>query len=108
MKTTLIGRPEKSVTREGYVLFTLTGTQPPSLPKGLPRASTQPLNWTVMVAQKQWVKVVESLARDPGARAVLEGYPCQEGTALALLVAMATTTEIQKAKAQTTQAKASA
>jgi hypothetical protein len=103
MKTTLIGRPDQIVTRDGYVLFKLTGALAPSLPKGLPKAPPTPLSWVVMVAQKQWTKVAESLARDPGARAIIEGYPCAEGNALVLLATMCTTTELQKAKAQAKQ-----
>jgi hypothetical protein len=85
MKTTLIGRPDQIVTRDGYVLFKLTGALAPSLPKGLPKAPPTPLSWIVMVAQKQWGKVAESLARDPQARAIIEGYPCTEGKALRAL-----------------------
>jgi hypothetical protein len=100
MKTTLIGRPDQIITRDGYVVFKLTGTLPPSLPKGLPNAPPTPLSWVVMVAQKQRGKVAESLARDPAARAIIEGYPCTEGKAPVLLATMCTTTELQKAKAQ--------
>jgi hypothetical protein len=100
MKTTLIGRPDQIVKRDGYVVFKLTGALAPSLPKGLPKAPATPLSWVVMVAQKQWSKAAESLSRDPQARAIIEGYPCMEGTALVLLATMATTTELQKAKSQ--------
>jgi hypothetical protein len=103
MKTTLIGRPDQIVTRDGYVLFKLTGALAPSLPKGLPKAPPTPLSWIVMVAQKQWSKVAESLARDPQARAIIEGYPCTEGKTLVLLAMQATTTELQNAKAQAQQ-----
>jgi hypothetical protein len=85
MKTTLIGRPDQIIKRDGYVVFKLTGALAPSLPKGLPKAPPTPVAWVVMAAQKQWGKVAESLIRDPQARAIIEGYPCMEGKTLVLL-----------------------
>jgi hypothetical protein len=80
--------------------FGLNGTLPPSLPKGLPKAPPTPLSWIVMVNKKQWAKVGESLARDPETKVIAEGYPALQGTAHVLLVTQATTTELQKARAQ--------
>jgi PHAX RNA-binding domain len=98
VKLTLIGTPGAIVDRPGYVAFKLTGPAPPTLPKGLPTARTEPLTWIVMVSQKQWAKVAASLQADPTTKLICEGYPCQQGTALVLLVSMCTTTAMQKAK----------
>jgi len=100
MKLTLIGRPSDLITRDTYVAFRLNGTLPPSLPKGLPKPPPMPLRWIVMVNKKQWGKVAESLARDPETKVIAEGYPALQGTAHVLLVTMATTTELQRAKAE--------
>jgi PHAX RNA-binding domain len=98
VKLTLIGTPGAIVDRTGYVAFKLTGPAPPTLPKGLPTARPEPLTWIVMVSQKQWAKVAESLQSDPTTKLICEGYPCQQGTAHVLLVSMCTTTAMQKAK----------
>jgi len=100
MKLTLIGRPQQVVERDTYVVFKMTGTLPPSLPKGLPKAPPPPLSWVVMVNNKQWAKASASLDSDPTAKAVIEGYPAMQGTAHVLLATMCTTTALQRAKAE--------
>ena len=98
MRLTLIGRPQRLVTRETYVVFGLDGTLPPSLPKGLPQPPQTPLSWVVMVGKRQWTKVAESLASDPTDKLIAEGYPCLQGTVHVLLVTMCSTTAMQRAK----------
>jgi hypothetical protein len=100
VKLTLIGRPQRLVNRETYVVFPLAGTPPPSLPKGLPKPPQTTLSWVVMVGKKQWAKVAESLASDLTTKLIVEGYPCLQGTTHVLLTTMGTTTTLQRARAE--------
>jgi Phosphorylated adapter RNA export protein, RNA-binding domain len=99
MKTTLIGTPGPLEDRYTYVAFTMCGTAPPSLPKGLPPAPPEPLTWVVLVAKKQWAKVAASLEADPKTKVLIEGYPCLQGPTHVLLALQCTTTALQRAKA---------
>src|SRR5262249_48952451 len=98
MKVTLIGRPQQVVERDTYVAFKLTGTAPPSLPKGLPKAPPTPLSWIVMVNTKQWAKVRASLDAKPATKAIIEGYPCMQATAHRPRAPPGTPTAVQHAR----------
>jgi PHAX RNA-binding domain len=98
MKTTLIGTPGPLEDRYTYVAFTMCGTPPRSLPKGLPPAPPETLTWVVLVVKKQWAKVAASLETDPKTKVIIEGYPCMQGTTHVLLAMQATTTALQAAK----------
>jgi hypothetical protein len=98
MKTTLIGTPGTIVDRQTYVAFKMTGKPAASLPKGLPKAPPTTLTWIVMVGKKQWAKVEASLQADPMTKVIIEGYPCQQGSALVVLATQASTTALQHAK----------
>lgn len=74
MKTTLIARPGKVIDRDTYVAFTVTGKEPPALPKGLPPLpDKEPSVYLVYVAKKQWKKVEPAL-QNPEDRLVIEGH----------------------------------
>jgi hypothetical protein len=98
MKLTLIGTPGTVVDQHTFVVFTMVGTAPPSLPKGLPKAPTTQLVWTIMIGKKQWTRVAESLRSDPATKLIIEGYPCLEAGAHILLTTQCTTTALQQAK----------
>ena len=102
MKVTLVGRPSGPVTTEGAaVLFRLKAKPPGPLPKGLPFVPKDALiTWQVVVALRQWNRVKDSLRTDPEDQLVLEGYACQQGTALVVLVQKCTSVLQQRAQKQ--------
>lgn len=76
VKVTLVGRPQKVVGQKDCVVVSLKGKQPPSLPKGLPAVPEgSAITWAVFIANKQWNRVKESLARNDGDQLIFEGYP---------------------------------
>jgi hypothetical protein len=99
MKTTLMGTPGGAVVdRQTYGAFKLSDKPAGSLPKGLPPAPKNTLSWSVMVGKKQWSKVETSRQADPKTKVMIEGYPCQQGTALVLWATNCMTTAMQAAK----------
>ena len=98
MHTTLIGTPGPLEDRYTYVAFTMCGSAPPVLPKGLPPPPEERLTWLVLVAKTQWAKVAARLAADPHTPVHIEGYPCLQGTAHVLLATQCTTTARPRAK----------
>jgi hypothetical protein len=82
VKLTLIGRPEVSAiqTRPTYVAFRMQGTEPGSLPKGLPPVpAQQPITWLVVIAMRQWSRVQESLTTHAEDKLIVEGHPVVAG-----------------------------
>jgi PHAX RNA-binding domain-containing protein len=99
MKLTLIGRPGKVETKGQAVMFRLQGKPPASLPRGLPPVPAQaPLTWNVIVAQRQWNRVTDSLAANPEDQLIIEGYPAVQGTDLVLLAQSCTSIALQRAQ----------
>ena len=75
VKITLVGRPGKVIERPDAVILTMTGPNPPALPKGLPvLPETAVTVFLVYVARKQWQKVAPSL-QNPEDKLIIEGYP---------------------------------
>jgi len=77
VKITVVGRPGKVVEREGVVAVALMSAGMPSLPKGLPVPGATRTRYVVLIARKQWTKVVAALA-DPADTLIVEGYPALE------------------------------
>lgn len=76
VKVTLVGRPQKVVGQKDCVVVSLRGKQPPALPKGLPAVPEgSAITWAVFIANKQWNRVKESMARNDNDQLVIEGYP---------------------------------
>lgn len=86
VKLTLVGRPGKVVQKPTYVMITLVGTPPPSLPAGLPAAPEgSAITWAVFIARKQWDKASANLATQPEDKLVIDGYPVVQGGVTVLL-----------------------
>jgi hypothetical protein len=80
-------------------MFRLQGKPPASLPRGLPPVPAQaPLTWNVIVAQRQWNRVTDSLAANPEDQLIIEGYPAVQGTDLVLLAQSCTSIALQRAQ----------
>jgi PHAX RNA-binding domain len=99
MKLTLIGRPGKVETKGQTVVFRMQGTPPASLPRGLPPVPAQPpLTWNVIVAQRQWNRVKDSLAANTDDQLIIEGYPALQGKELVVLAQSCTSIALQRAQ----------
>jgi len=104
VKITVVGRPGKVVEREGVVAVALMSAGMPSLPKGLPVPGATRTRYVVLIARKQWTKVVAALS-DPADTLIIEGYPALEerfaGT-ITVYATRVTTKQLQAAqKAET-------
>lgn len=76
VKVTLVGRPLKVISQKDCVVASLKAGKTPSLPKGLPAVPEgSAITWAVFIANKQWNRVKESLARNDNDQLVIEGYP---------------------------------
>ncbi len=105
MTLTLIGRPGQVETRGQVVVFRMQGKRPATLPRGLPPVpNTAPLTWTVMVAQRQWNRVKDSLAANPDDQLIIEGYPAMQGTQHVLRAQSCTSVALQRAQKQAQRA----
>lgn len=103
VKLTLIGRPAKILERPQFVVITMTGKEPPALPKGLPELpDDDPTVYLVYIALKQWKRVSE-LIKQPDDRLIIEGYPFNDKRlgVIGVLAQSTTTVSLQRAK-QTT------
>ncbi len=87
-------------------LVTLRSEKVPSLPKGLP-APTQPTDYAVLIARKQWQKVAQAAA-NPADLLIVEGFPTLDPrfSGITVLATQATTKQIQQAERQRAQAPA--
>lgn len=79
MKITLIGRPLRVANQQTYVVISMKGAPPASLPNGLPPipAGTE-ITWAVFITRKQWAKASANLDTQPEDKLIIEGYPFQE------------------------------
>lgn len=76
VKVTLVGRPLKVISQKDCVVASLKAGKIPALPKGLPAIPEgSAITWAVFIANKQWNRVKESLARNDNDQLVIEGYP---------------------------------
>ena len=100
MKITVVGRPNSVAERGPVVLVGLRSEKAPSLPKGLP-APAQPTSYMLLIARKQWDKVVASLRR-PDDVLIVEGYPTlhPQFQGITVLATRATTKLLQQAERQ--------
>lgn len=74
MKLTIVTKPGKIIDRGDYVAFTLTGKEPPALPKGLPPIPAgDPTVYLIYIAKKQWKKVEQAI-ENPEDRLVIDGF----------------------------------
>ncbi len=86
VKLTLVGRPGKVVQKPTYVMITLAGAPPSSMPAGLPVAPEgSAITWAVFIARKQWDKASVNLATMPDDKLVIDGYPVIQGGVTVLL-----------------------
>lgn len=100
VKLTLIGRPAKILDRNQFVVITMSGKEPPALPKGLPALPTdEPTIYLVYIAQKQWKRVSEAI-KQPDDRLIIEGYPFNDKRlgVIGVLAQSTTTVNLQRAK----------
>ena len=100
VKLTLIGRPAKILDRNQFVVITMSGKEPPALPKGLPALPTDdPTIYLVYIAQKQWKRVSDAI-KHPDDRLIIEGYPFNDKRlgVIGVLAQSTTTVNLQRAK----------
>lgn len=100
VKLTLIGRPAKILDRNQFVVITMTGKEPPALPKGLPSLpNDDPTIYLIYIAQKQWKRVSEAI-KHPDDRLIIEGYPFNDKRlgVIGVLAQSTTTVNLQRAK----------
>ena len=100
VKLTLIGRPAKILERPQFVVITMTGKEPPALPKGLPQIpDDDPTVYLVYIALKQWKRVSE-LIKQPDDRLIIEGYPFNDKRlgVIGVLAQSTTTVNLQRTK----------
>ena len=100
VKLTLIGRPAKILERNQFVVITMTGKEPPPLPKGLPiPPEDDPTVYLIYIAQKQWKRVSEAI-KTPDDRLIIEGYPFNDKRlgVIGVLAQSTTTVKLQRAK----------
>jgi hypothetical protein len=72
-KLTLIGRPEKVIQRQDFVVTALEYRGNPSFPKGLPVPKSMRATYTVYIAAKQWQKVA-ALLKNAEDQLIVEGF----------------------------------
>jgi len=98
-KLTLIGRPEKVVQRQDFVVTSLEYRGAPSLPKGLPLPKSTRTTYTVYIAAKQWRKVA-ALVQSPEDQLIVEGFcvPDPESGGIAVFAQSVTTKVLQRGK----------
>jgi hypothetical protein len=98
-KLTLIGRPEKVVQRQDFVITALEYRGSPSLPKGLPIPKSTRTTYTVYIAAKQWRKVAEPL-KNAEDQLIVEGFCMHDPEAggIAVFAQSVTTKALQRQK----------
>jgi PHAX RNA-binding domain len=69
----LVGRPGRIAHQGDYVLTTMRGPKPPTLPRGLPSPPESPPRYAICIARKQWDVVAPAL-ENPNDALVVEGY----------------------------------
>lgn len=89
VKVTLVGRPLKVVGQKDCVVVSLRGKKPPALPKGLPAVPEgSAITWAVFIANRQWNRVKESMARNDHDQLIVEGYPIVGKNGVAAVMAL--------------------
>jgi hypothetical protein len=73
VKATVMGRPAKVVTRDGAVLVGVSSKAPTAFPKGVPTPTAVSTKYMLIVSQKQWNKVAQTL-QNPDDVLIAEGY----------------------------------
>ncbi len=94
------------VERGEVIIVALRSEKLPSLPKGVPEP-TQPTNYAVFIAKKQWQRVAQA-AQNPQDLLIVEGYPTVDPRfhGITVLATQATTKQLQQAERQRRQAPA--
>lgn len=69
----VIGHPATIQQRGSVFFFVLTSERVPDLPKGMPAFA--PTCFLVIIPEKQWRKVADTLHSDPESRLMVEGFP---------------------------------
>lgn len=103
VKITLVGRPGRIITRNGYIMTTMQHSKVPVLPKGMPVPPTKPTTYTVYISAKQWQKVAASLQGNPEDVLIAEGTPVYDADLEGIAVYVTNTRRLQQAQ-RTTQA----
>ena len=98
VKITVIGRPKQILPSGDVMIVTMRSERPPSLPKGLP-TPTNPTDYAVLIARKQWQKVEAAIQR-PEDKLIIEGYPTHDPrfNGITVLATQVTTRDQQAAK----------
>ena len=99
MTLTLVGRPEAQAiqTRLTYVAFRMQGTEPRSLPKGLPPVPGQgPITWLVVIDLRQWKRVQGSLEAHADDKLIITGHPVVTNDGTHVLLAQNCTSMMQQ------------
>lgn len=104
VKITVIGRPVQSVERGDIVVLGLINDKFPTFPKGMPVPPKQ-TKYVVLVARKQWAKVVEAI-KDTTDALIVEGYPAYEPrhAGITVYATTITTKKLQAARREAQQA----
>jgi hypothetical protein len=103
-KLTLVGRPGKIIDKDHVIITTMTSSNPPSLPRGLPKVPDSPVVYLVFIARKQWQKVADALDKDEEDRLIVTGYPVlDKKTEAIVLLAQTVTTANQQKKRPSSQ-----
>ena len=99
VKVTLVGRPDPQAihARSTYVAFRMQGSEPRSLPKGLPPVpDQQPITWLVAIALRQWNRVQESLTTHADDKLIVEGHPVVAGDGTHVLLVQSCVSVLQQ------------
>lgn len=104
VKITVIGRPLQAVERGDIVVLGLINDKSPTFPKGMPAPPKQ-TKYVVLVARKQWAKVVETI-KDTSDALIVEGYPAYEPrhAGITVYATSITTKKLQAARREAQQA----
>lgn len=103
VKITVIGRPLQAVERGDVVVLGLINDKSPSFPKGMPAPPKQ-TKYVVLVARKQWAKVIDAI-KDTTDALIVEGYPAYEPrhAGITVYATSITTKKLQAARREAQQ-----
>jgi hypothetical protein len=75
VKVNIIGRPGRIIEKESVTITSMQNSQPPNLPKGLPKPPADPTTYIIYIGIKQWLKVKDSITENPDDKLIVDGYP---------------------------------
>jgi hypothetical protein len=75
----------------------MQGTEPHSLPKGLPPVPGQgPISWLVVIALRQWNRVQDSLVAQADDKLIITGHPVVANDGTHVLLAQSCASMVQQ------------